>query len=184
MDKKFRAFFAIDLPKSIRFEVTSLIKSLKTANPNKNISWIKPENLHITLKFLGNVTQLQYEQFFPEIKTVISGWGKFKIKLDKLVLFPSKRKPRVIALLPSPLEQLIALACKIEEQVVNCNIPAETRSFKPHLTLARIKDKNICELKDVTLPPLFFEIQRVTLFRSEVSHFGSRYVALEHILLR
>ncbi|MGD9153234.1 MAG: RNA 2',3'-cyclic phosphodiesterase [Gammaproteobacteria bacterium] len=183
MDKKFRAFFAIDLPENIRTEVTSFMKLLKKANPNKNISWVKPENLHITLKFLGNITQLQCEQFLPEIKTVISGWGKFEIKLDKLVLFPSKRKPRVIALLPSPLEQLIALACKIEEKVVDCNIPAEARSFKPHLTLARIKNKNICELKDVTLPPLIFEIQRVTLFHSEVLYPGSRYVPLEYVSL-
>lgn len=182
-DKKFRAFFAVDLPGNIRHKVASLIRSLKKDNPNKNISWMQPENLHITLKFLGNITQLQCEQFLPKIEAVISEWKKFEIKLDKLVLFPSKHKPRVIALLPSQLEQLAALSYKIEEQVVQYDIPAETRSFKPHLTLARIRDKNICEIKKTTLSPLVFEIQRVTLFRSEISSSGSRHVPLRHILL-
>lgn len=182
-DKKFRAFFAIDLPENIRHEIISFIKLLKKTNPDKNIRWVNSENLHITLKFLGNVTQSQCERFLPEIETAISGWGKIEIKLDKLVLFPSKRKPMIIALSLSSFEQLAALTGKIEEQVVNYNIPAENRLFKPHLTLARIKDKNICEFKEVEFLPLVFETQRVTLFCSEISHFGSRYVPLQHITL-
>lgn len=183
MEKKFRAFFAIDLPEKIRHEVTSLLAALRKINPDKNIRWVNTENLHITLKFLGNVTQLQCEHFLPEIEAEIAGRGKIEIKLDKLVLFPSKRSPRIIALSPSSFEQLAALTGKIEGLVANYDVPTEARSFKPHLTLARIKDKDICEFKEVAFFPLVFEIQRVTLFRSEISHFGSRYVPLQHISL-
>ena len=79
-DKKIRAFFAIDLPENIRHEVISLIMLLKKANPNKNIIWVKPENLHITLKFLGNIAQSQYERFLPKIEAVISECKKFEIQ--------------------------------------------------------------------------------------------------------
>jgi len=184
MDKKFRAFFAIDLPKELKQEMVNVIKLLQKKNPGKNIVWTKPENLHITLKFLGNVLPLQCEQFLPAVEDTISQIQKFTLKLEKISLFPSKRSPRVIALLPSPMERLVALACKIEEQVVRYGLQAETRAFKPHLTLARIKQKGKNEFNDIAMPPLNFEVERLTLFRSEITHTGSRYEILQHISLK
>jgi 2'-5' RNA ligase len=183
-DKKIRAFFAIDLPQELKQEMANTIKLLQQKNPSENIVWTKPENLHITLKFLGNILPSQYEQFLPAIKNAISQMQKFTVKLTEINLFPSKRSPRVIALLPSPMERLVVLACKIEEQVVRYGVQAETRAFKPHLTLARIKRKSKNEFNNIAMSPLTFEVERVALFRSEITHAGPKYEILQHISLR
>jgi len=182
-NKKFRAFFAVDLPENLKRETEHFIALLRQPEANKNIVWTKTENLHITLKFLGNISQQQCEQILPAVKAAISKCPKFKLKLTKLMFFPSERMPKIIALFPSPLDKLVTLACKIEEQVINYDIKAEARAFKPHLTLARIKRQGAYKAKDIILPQLGFEVQAITLFRSETSHEGSCYTPLEKIEL-
>lgn len=183
-DKKIRAFFAIDLPDELKAKIAELIKLLQQKNPGKNIVWTKAENLHITLKFLGDVLPQQCEQFLPGTMDAISQVPKFTLAFTKMGLFPTKRMPRVIAFLPSPMERLVALAYKIEEQVVRYNVPAETRPFKPHLTLARIKRPIKNEFEDIVMPSLAFEVERLTLFRGEITHTGSRYEVLWDIPLK
>jgi len=183
-DKKIRAFFAIDLPDELKSKVVELIKLLQQKNPGENIVWTKQENLHITLKFLGDILPQQCAQFLPRVMDAIAQVPKFVLTFTKVSLFPSKRAPRVIALLPSPMERLVALAYKIEEQVVRYGIPAETRPFRPHLTLARIKRPSKNEFEDIAVPALALEFKELTLFRSEITHFGSRYEVLRQIALK
>lgn len=182
MEKKFRAFFAIDLPDELKAKIFGLIKLLQQKNPGKNIVWTKADSLHITLKFLGDILPQQYEQFLPKVIDAISQVPKFTLAFTKIRLFPTKRAPRVIALLPSPIEQLVALAYKIEEQVVRYGVSAETRPFKPHLTVARIKQRP-GKNEFGHLPALAFEVKELTLFRSEITHAGSRYEVLRKLHL-
>ena len=179
-----RAFFAIDLPEELKNKITAIIKLLQQKNPSKYISWTSPKNLHITLKFLGDVSNTQCEKFLPEIMDVVSQQPKFTLRLEKIDLFPAKRKSRVISWLPSPMGRLVALAHQIEQQVVLYDVPAETRPFKPHLTLARIKKPIKDELQIIDVPQLAFELEKLTLFRSETTHAGSQYEVVSELPLK
>jgi 2'-5' RNA ligase len=174
-----RIFFAIDLPNEAREVIRETISNLRKIPQFKPARWVKPENLHITLKFLGNITPEQYNCIVEHTKISLQNSPDFTITLSSLQAFPSTQKPHVLILKTAPLNILTPLALLLDKIAVNCGIPTENRSFAPHLTIARLSGKKISELDNCKTKTINFQASTVKLIQSVLSQEGSTYTTLQ-----
>lgn len=176
-DQKFRAFIAIDFADDMLYDLTGLIQYLQQHRQFHSIKWTKTENLHITMRFLGNITPAQYETVATHL-TAISAIEPFVVNFPALILFPNPDRPVAIALKPEPLALLLQVHQQIDQAVVKCGLELEQKIFLPHLTLGKIKPRRHIELPQLTLPKLQLPVKHVTLFRSDINMQGSQYTPL------
>jgi RNA 2',3'-cyclic 3'-phosphodiesterase len=183
-----RIFFAIDLPPSAKEELGSFVGTLKKKSKSKAIRWTRPENLHITLQFLAEVDSTHLQRLIEKVRGQLQGVIQAAtLTLGSLHLFPNPYRPRVIVLDVAPQEVLRELASLIGKGIQSCDYPLESRPFRAHLTLGRIKyakDTNTDFLSECAPPTIQnLEMSEVVLFRSEPQEQGSTYTVLEKIKL-
>jgi len=132
-----RTFIAIKIkPEKQLLEVYSALrKSLK----NEAISWVNADNLHLTLRFLGETSVQQVEEIIRLLEEVAQRFQPFQFNLKEAGFFKSKNKPRVLFLSVENDLLLKQLAAEIGERVVAFGFSREERPFNPHLTIGRIK---------------------------------------------
>jgi 2'-5' RNA ligase len=141
-----RCFIAIKLPKEVKDEVARIQGQLRRLD--LHAKWVEFQNLHITIKFLGEIK----EELLPKIKEIISGINPlvkpFVLALSEVGGFPSLGRPRVLWLGINPQDNPIKIIEYLDEQLPKIGIPKETRPAHPHITLARIKSpKNVHKIK-------------------------------------
>ena len=185
-----RTFLAIDLPSTLQSTIGQNVRTAKRALPG--LSWSKPENLHVNLKFFGDTTESQVDRIRRAVEPAISHVSPFVVECKGFGVFPDNRSPRVLWIgLGGALDSLSALAECVGQAVVPLGFPQEDRPFRPHLTVARVK-KNQREVGRVldTLGVLTdsfscgqFPVDRVTLFKSELRPGGAVYTKLWEIVL-
>lgn len=175
----FRAFIAIDIPENIKETICKkIVNPLQKNQELEHIKWTKKENLHITLVFLGNITEQQYQEINKKVKENLASSKPFVMKLTTLEPFPSKKKFHALVLQPQPLIPLKKLASLIKNGIETREIQANNRQFKPHLTLGRLKGRYKIDdkiLKKIKLPAMHFEVTAIKLFKSELQSEGSVY---------
>ncbi len=185
-----RTFLAIDLPSSLQSAIGQNIRTVKRELPG--LSWSKPENLHINLKFLGETTESQVDQIRQVVGPAISHVSPFTLEINGFGVFPDDRVPRVLWIgLGGALDSLAALAECVGRAVVPLGFPQEYRLFRPHLTVARVKKDHrevgrvLGTLGVLTDPfpcgPL--PVERVTLFKSDLRPTGPVYTKLWDVSL-
>ena len=131
-----RAFIAIELPEFIRNALTREQARFRAVAPDAR--WTRPEGIHLTLKFLGDISGEQEERVKESVGR-IEQFRKFTVSIKGFGFFPDSKRPRVFwAGLDAPPE-LARLAEQVENAVERLGFPRENRAFKPHLTLARFK---------------------------------------------
>lgn len=182
-----RIFFAIDLPESIRDALGRYIGDLKKASKSKSIRWSKPENLHITLQFMPEVRVEHLEGIVRCVREEIkAAKHQAAFKLGELHFFPSMYRPRVIVLDILPQEPLIDLSAHVGRGITAMQYDIESRPFRAHLTLGRIKHQDVrVDFLSSMKPPAVGDmvVEEVVLFRSEPHPEGSHYTVLERIPL-
>jgi len=171
-----RSFIAISLPKEIKETITELEQGFTKCD--LAFKWVKPENLHFTLKFLGNIDEEQIIKIKEAIAKVSDKFASFEVSFDSFGFFPHERKPRVFFISTTPEELLKNIAVKLEEELEVLGFEKEGR-FKSHITLARIKSlKNInClkeKVKNIRLDKKF-SINEITLYKSTLTKEGPVY---------
>lgn len=195
---KFRAFFAIDLSKECKAEILNVIKQLQkefTSHKKafKKIRWTKPDNLHITLRFLGNISQTQSEAIIIDIKKNLdfnfaSSQEKQKfltIKLAKIIPFPSIYHPRMLVVNLEPNSQLKKIWQILDSASLNNKIAPDNHPFTPHLTLCRFEIINkFPEIKIPEIETANFVVNTVNLYRSDPSETGSNYTLLNTLEIK
>lgn len=182
-----RAFIAIELPLDIRNALVKIQNKLKISLPK--ILWVKPPNLHLSLKFLGNISLKQIEDTQQIINQIIKTANSFEIKLETLEVFPNCQKARIIWIgtypAPKPLKQLVA---QLEKKLLESGIPKEQRAFQAHITLGRLKhppkpsdlEKTLNKLRpEIINMDLKFNTGRITLFQSVLGPDGPTYSILK-----
>ncbi|VVC74786.1 RNA 2',3'-cyclic phosphodiesterase [Aquicella siphonis] len=183
-----RIFFAVDLPESAREKLGGFIAVLKKKSRTHGIRWTRPENLHITLQFLAEVQTEHLPALIENVRARIEKtMNSLQISLGSLHLFPNPYRPRVIVLDVFPQEGLFSLSSQIGEGIKATRYEIESRPFRAHLTLGRIKQPhginlgflNECEVPKFEILP----VREVVLFRSEPQPEGSAYSVLERIAL-
>jgi 2'-5' RNA ligase len=182
-----RVFFAIDLPATAKEQVGKWLGTLKKSARSQPIRWTRAENLHITLQFLAEVRQEHIAAIVSNVRTELATLQSATVTFDSLHLFPNPYRPRVIVLNIRPQQHLALLAERIGRAIQASHYEIDSRPFRAHLTLGRIKHTqrvHLDFLSTVKLPPFApLDMHEVTLFRSEPQPEGSNYIPLERILL-
>lgn len=182
-----RVFFALALAGDALAEALRLLEALRHAPGAEHLRFVRGEGLHATLRFLGSVARTRIEPIAEAVRRALAGRPAFSVQLAAPHLFPSPRRPRVVALGLAPDAELSALVAAIETGVVSAGIAPEPRSFRAHVTLARVRDGARLDpsLLDglAASPAARFEASEVVLFESVLAKGGSQYSPLARLPL-
>jgi len=182
-----RSFIAIELPLAIRSALAELQRELRRCNAD--IRWVKPDNIHLTLKFLGEVREDRIDGIVKGIRDVCGRYGHFRLEVRDLGVFPNRRSPRVLWVDVSGDGLLAGLQRDIEEAMALAGFKAEKRGYTPHLTIGRfrsLKEKDhlferISQLSDNSLG--FMDVKSLALMRSDLGPGGAKYTRVAELPL-
>ncbi len=171
-----RTFIAIGLTPEIKIKLKEIRDKLRRL-PVK-IKWVEPENLHITLKFLGNLPEKKLAEVKRLIAAAANRYHFFNLYLENFGFFPNQRKPRILFIKASSKQILENIAESLEEELEKAGFGRE-RKFKPHITLARIKKlKNINRLTEKIAgleAKGKLQVKKISLFKSTLTPKGPVY---------
>jgi 2'-5' RNA ligase len=173
-----RAFIAIDLPDFIHSALAQKQAAFRRACPDAR--WTRPEGIHLTLKFLGQITDAQVKQVTDALATV-GRFETFSVGVKGFGFFPDARRPRVFWVGLEAPPGLSELAARVEASMELLGFPREQRAFTPHLTLARFQvPRPQPALRDLLsqqgeLDLGRFEASEFFLFESKLSPHGAEY---------
>jgi 2'-5' RNA ligase len=190
-----RTFIAVPLDASVRRHVAERIRVLRELPGGDAVRWVRSENLHMTLRFLGNIERGIVPDLAASVREEIAGLAPFQAEVGGVCVFPSAKRPRVMVLDMEPAAALAQLASAVERGVQRAGFDAEERPFRAHLTLGRMAGRsgrgrrvshagfpdtaNLEVSRSVS-----FEVTESVLFQSELLRSGARYTALERFPLR
>jgi len=182
-----RSFIAIELPESVRTALSVLQQDLKTCGAD--VRWVKPEGIHLTLKFLGEVKDKDVDRIVEILEGTCKEYSTFHLEINRIGTFPGKRSPRVLWVGISGDETLAALKRKIDDRMSSLGFEKEERPFSPHLTLGRFKSsagkeammQRVDSLKDSSVGKI--EVTSISLMRSDLGPAGATYTKIGEFLL-
>ena len=184
MSKKIRAFYAIELNDEVRNAALHIIEKLQTCEWSEHVRWTPVENLHLTIRFLGDVTEDLLTQLNGALESQLAEVVPFSIMFKEPRLFPHFKKPRVVAAIIPHNDALTALAEILESNAVTAGLQPETRQFKGHLTLGRCDKSFPKRIKLDSFPfSCKLPVNRITLFQSQLSSAGATYTRLAELPL-
>ena len=179
-----RAFFAVDLDAAARAAAAEVANELRLAPRGEDVRWVRPEALHVTLCFLGEIDPARVEPLAANVAKQVAPLAPFRMELGAARLFPQRRQPRVVILDVSPVEPLVALAAAVDRGAVASGFETEKRPFRAHLTLGRVRGRDFPAVASSGVPEgTACEVTEAVLFQSELGHGGAKYTALEKISL-
>jgi 2'-5' RNA ligase len=182
-----RAFIAIDIPDAIQQKLNEITTRLQSLDQTKAVRWVAARNIHLTLKFLGEVSQTNLELLTEIIQAEAIKHRPFELEVGELGAFPSIRRPRVIWIGIHAPQELLTLQHGVEAETIRLGYAAEERPFSPHLTLARISHnaspedvRCIGEILATQKVGILGKVNvtRVVLFRSDLRPGGAIYTPL------
>jgi 2'-5' RNA ligase len=182
-DETLRAFFAVELGEPARRAAAEVARRLARAPGGDGVRWVRLEALHVTLRFLGDVAASRVEPLARRAAGELAGLAPFAMRLGPAALFPSPRRPRVVALGLEPEAPLAALAAALERAAVAEGFAPEPRAFRAHLTLGRVRERRFPAVSGAVVPAEASAVSEAVLFRSELRPEGSRYTPLHRVPL-
>lgn len=186
--EKIRTFVAIKLTPEIISNIGGVQEELKRSGAE--VKWVKPESIHLTLKFLGHITPEELEKVKITTRETMKPFAPFEMSVASLGAFPKMNYPRVIWMgIDKGKEELKRIAFSIEENLAKIGFDREKREFSPHLTLGRVKSSKgreglveaFTKLKASNLGSI--RVNRISIMESKLRPGGPIYAALEEIAL-
>jgi RNA 2',3'-cyclic 3'-phosphodiesterase len=183
-----RCFIAIEIPEAIKQGISEIIDLLKKYNID--IKWVKSENLHITLKFLGNTQDNLLQKIQESLFNIVLSYEPFYIKIYTTGVFPNRRNPRIIWVGIEDSDMLEKIKIDIEDSMALLGFQKENKGFKPHLTLGRVRSqKGIINLineldnfKNKDFGNIY--VKDIKLMKSVLKPTGAEYSCLYEIPLQ
>ena len=185
-----RLFLAVDLPLPMLQQVADGVEELrKSAGSGRQFRWLGTDNLHITLKFLGEVEEIQVNQLSGCCASI--EWSGFGLKLGGSGYFPSVNRPRVFWQgFSAGIDEMRGLLARVERCAAGIGVLKDSRPYTPHLTLARIKPskdgnavaafRQIQKEADDLLPVgSSFPVTTFSLYQSQLTPAGAVYTRLD-----
>ena len=180
-----RAFIAVDISGEARDALAGVAKRLQEQGVS-GVRWVRPEGIHLTLKFLGDIESAMVGRVMEGIESACEGTAPFKLGLSRPGAFPSSKSPRVAWVgLKGDLDLLERLQGRIDREMHSaCGFPEERRAFTPHLTLGRMRENASGEerrrmgeaLVRATLEDgVWWQVKEVYLIRSTLTPSGAVY---------
>lgn len=184
MKEEWRIFCAVELPDSVRAELKEHIRQLREAVPDVTASWTRVENIHLTLKFFGNVGIDRIAKISPAVERAIKKFPPFLIGIGKTGVFPKPSRAQVLWIgVNDPSGKLSELQRQLENECAKEGFEKEDRAYRPHLTIARLRRPEGARLLadahlNMEFEPAEITVSELIVFRSELSSKGSKYTAL------
>ena len=177
-----RTFIAIELPPDVRARVAQHIACLRNELPDVRAGWSREDNLHLTLKFLGDVPIADIPRVSEAVAIATKSVSSFELTFFDSGTFPPHGRPSVLWI-GTPASGLQALHAPIEEELAEAGFARESRPFRPHLTIARLRHlqgaRQLAELhKSLRFAPIEFDVSEVVVFKSELLTQGSKHTAI------
>jgi 2'-5' RNA ligase len=185
-----RLFIAIDLDEAARAAIAEEQRRLKAAigSTRATVKWVRPEQMHLTLVFLGEVAEARVQAIVEAIGQPIAQ-RPFDLAFGGVGVFPPRGAPNVLWIGASTGEgETIAVQRQLADRVAPLGIPVEGRLFHPHLTLARLKDSRPSDRTRFLAAGgdnivATTQVDHATLYQSKLSSQGPSYTALAHATL-
>ncbi len=179
---KIRCFVAIDVAEEVRQRLVAFAQDL--AQSGADVRWVRPEGLHVTLKFLGPVAEAELPAICEAVQNVAGARSPWTIVVRDLAAFPSLRRPRVLWAGVRDDGQVSSLASALEEALERLGFAREDRPFTPHITLGRVNSlrgwEKLEERLKNNLASLWGEskVDKVIVYRSDLKPTGAVYTPL------
>jgi 2'-5' RNA ligase len=166
-----RLFVALTLPQPVRDVLARL------AEPHSGVTWTRPDQLHVTLRFLGDVPEESIEPMIARLTAVQV--APFLLPIENIGTFPANRPPRILWMgVGSGHPRLFQLRQRLDDALLACGLQLDVRTFHPHVTLARCTENAAPAIahwlhvhRDVTAPP--FRVEAFDLYASELRPTGA-----------
>lgn len=183
-----RLFIAVNLSKELVDKIKEIQKAL--IHSGEGIKWVPPENVHITLKFLGAIPIDKVLSIANAVKTISAKQKVFSINIKELGCFPGRKNPKIIWIgIREEKKNMVNLARQIDNEMGKLGFPKEERDFKAHLTIGRVK-----RLKDKQALNAAFdkfcncdfgkmEVKYISLIQSQLGREGPKYTTLYKYML-
>ena len=184
-----RTFIAIALAQEIQDYLAGIQEQLKKCRAD--VKWVQPENIHLTLKFLGERDEKKIEKIKEVIEETAREKVCFSVRLCNIGAFPKVESPRVIWVgIDEGERETKEIAYELEEKIAKIGIPKEEKPFSSHITIARLRSPSnrenlVQELKK--LPKIQnkkFPVTKITLYKSTLTPKGPIYEALKEANLK
>jgi RNA 2',3'-cyclic 3'-phosphodiesterase len=176
-----RLFVAADLTSDLRRRLAGVQDELRGVP--LPVRWVRPEGIHLTLKFLGELPDSRLEEVQTVLAGAGAGLGSFRLEAGRAVSFPARGAPRLIWIeVHGDVAAAQRLASAIDAATAGIGLPGEAREFRPHLTLGRVKGTGRGEWREALArasEPISegFEVTEYVLFESRLGSGGSIYTA-------
>jgi RNA 2',3'-cyclic 3'-phosphodiesterase len=181
-----RTFIALEIPQPALDQVSHLIKKgIRSAF--YSYRWVPLQNLHITIKFIGDIEENLLEKIVNKLKIDALEFDKMNLEFSKFGFFEKNRKPTIFWVGCNYNALLIKFVEYIEVSLFELGIPKEEKKFKSHLTLLRLKgDENIEPLKilsDMKFEEISFKPVSISIIKSELSSKGAKYFVIKNLVI-
>jgi 2'-5' RNA ligase len=192
-EQTIRSFIAIELPEAVKTGLQQLQTEL-TLPSYSFVKCVAPEGIHLTLKFLGNVSSQKISDITRVMEQASRGVSAFQLQLTEVGAFPNMRRPRVVWVgIKGEVDKLIGWQQRLDDGLVPLGFAKEARPFTPHLTLARLRDN--CSPADIlTFGEMLgkarvevdykFTVANLNLMRSQLLPTGAVYSQLAEVKLK
>lgn len=183
-----RIFIALNLSPEIKRIIIDSTQPLKKLT---EIKWVKEENLHITLNFLGELSKTELDNFLAILPSQVQTFKPFKIILHKLIFLPNYQSPRVIALGLKVNKKIQKLHKSIQNKINELRLTSQGwKDFQSHITLGRISEPkvkipdNLVELVNKKIPPQEVLVNSLNVMQSYLESMGPTYEVLKSFSLQ
>ena len=182
-----RAFIAINLSPDILARLEDVLRDLKAKDPSAPVRWTPAHNIHLTIKFLGDVSVANIDLLTKLLASEAARHPEFEISVGELGAFPNVRRPRVVWVGVQAPPELGTLQHGVEHEMARIGYALEDRPFSPHLTLGRVSRNagpdNLRQLGDIISQTKVgflgaVRVREVHLYRSDLRPTGSIYTSL------
>ncbi len=173
-----RAFIAIGLPANVKAALGDVAAALAAGVPRGAVRWVRPEQMHLTLRFLGDTPIDRLPALAAALDDVAGRQASFVLRLTTTGCFPNARRPRVVWVgLGGEAAALAALVAGLNAALGALGLPPENKPFRAHLTLGRVKDDRVAQGIDwsAAVSPLNVPVTAVHLIESQLRPEGPLY---------
>jgi 2'-5' RNA ligase len=183
-----RSFVCIEIPSPVSSQIEELQGQL--ASSRADVSWVKKTNVHLTLKFLGNISPYQVEDVCRSLSQITEQAAPLDLRIGGTGCFPNDRNPRIIWVgLVNSSPRLRELHSSIDRELSKLGFAGESRPFSPHLTIGRVKSRRntvaLAErLKTCEFRSEPFAVDQIILMKSELKSSGAVYSPIRKFALK
>jgi 2'-5' RNA ligase len=193
VNESWRLFIAIELPPNVLKAITQVQDDLKQAVPEHAIRWTRPEGIHLTLKFLGDVQTKHLNDLKTALSQIAAEHTVLELGIEGLGCFPNYARPRVLWVgLIGDTRSLQSLQTTVERYIAPLGFPTEKRGFKPHLTLGRTARSanrgDVTKIGGITQEHdighlTAWQVKSLSLMRSHLKPTGAQYTQIAEATL-